>query len=591
MGEFLVSARKYRPEKFEDVVGQEQVTITLKNAIKNSQLGQAFLFCGPRGIGKTTCARILAKTINCENLSDDFEACGSCRSCKSFKESASFNIHELDAASHNSVEDIRTLIDQIRFMPQEGKYKTYIIDEVHMLSAQAFNAFLKTLEEPPPYAIFILATTEKQKILPTILSRCQIYDFNRIKVADIVSYLEKICVIEQIGFEKEALHIISTKADGALRDALSMFDRIVSFSEGNLTLKAVLSSLNILDYDYYFKFIDAFLSEDRAEVLLLYNEIQEAGFEGDILLYGLSKHFRDLLVCKTQETLKLLDIPEGLVKRYSEQATYTPESLLMTWLNIANRFEIDYRNSRDKRLHVELALLKMVYVRRAVKEDIAMIPVKKNQQVKLADTEPKVDEEKRKNVIKERFDKDAPGPESLQAAQVEEETPAPTPESSNDSFLGGVKLTSYEAISQEPSMPSETEAQKEVGVPDPLPGIKLIEEGWKECAEHFEHKDKMSLAAIIRDHKPEIVNDGIIVKLNNKVNLELLSSEKDLLSRFLARKLKLNHLTIQLELDKQRENARQSRKPFTSSEKFDKMKEKNPTIEDLKDRLDLDLEY
>ena len=244
----------------------------------------------------------------------------------SFKESASFNIHELDAASHNSVEDIRTLIDQIRFMPQEGKYKTYIIDEVHMLSAQAFNAFLKTLEEPPPYAIFILATTEKQKIIPTILSRCQIYDFNRIKLSDIVIYLEKICVTEKINYEKEALHIIATKADGALRDALSMFDRIVSFSEGNITLKAVLSSLNILDYEYYFKFVDAFLSEDRASVLLLYNDIQEAGFEGDILLNGLSKHLRDLLVCKAPDTMKLLDIADGLVRKPSRRRWHATTS-------------------------------------------------------------------------------------------------------------------------------------------------------------------------------------------------------------------------------------------------------------------------
>ena len=330
MDNFIVSARKYRPATFQTVVGQLHITGTLKNAIKNNQLAQAFLFCGPRGVGKTTCARILAKTINCENLSPDAEACGTCHSCISFQNGNSFSIHELDAASNNSVEDIRSLIEQVRIPPQSGKYKIYIIDEVHMLSQQAFNAFLKTLEEPPNYAIFILATTEKHKILPTILSRCQIFDFNRIKVEDIALHLAEIAQKEGIAYDEDGLHLIAQKADGGLRDALSMFDQIVSFSNKNVNYKSVIDNLNILDYDYYFKLTDAILSEDVANSLLIFDEILGNGFDGNHFITGLASHFRNLLVCKDASTLKLLEVSEGIRQKYNSQSQASSLSFLIS---------------------------------------------------------------------------------------------------------------------------------------------------------------------------------------------------------------------------------------------------------------------
>ncbi len=347
---FIVSARKYRPVTFESVVGQQHITNTLKNAIKNNQLAQAFLFCGPRGVGKTTCARILAKTINCENLQPNGEACGVCAPCVSFQNGNSFNIHELDAASNNSVDDIRSLIDQVRIPPQAGRYKIYIIDEVHMLSQAAFNAFLKTLEEPPHYAIFILATTEKHKILPTILSRCQIFDFNRIKVDDMASHLASIAQKEQINYEPDGLHIIAQKADGGLRDALSMFDQIVSFSDGNVTYRTVIDNLNILDYDYYFSVIDSLLKEDTSGTLLLFDEILAKGFDGSHFISGLSEHFRNLLVSKDSTTLKLLEVSEGIKAKYMQQSQASSVSFLLSAMNIANQCDLSYKLSKNQKV-------------------------------------------------------------------------------------------------------------------------------------------------------------------------------------------------------------------------------------------------
>jgi DNA polymerase III subunit gamma/tau len=367
MDNFVVSARKYRPSTFDTVVGQAHITTTLKNAIQNNHLAQAFLFCGPRGVGKTTCARILAKTINCTNLGKDGEACDQCDSCKSFNTGASLNIHELDAASNNSVDDIRNLVEQVRYAPQSGKYKIYIIDEVHMLSQAAFNAFLKTLEEPPSYAIFILATTEKHKIIPTILSRCQIFDFNRIQVKDITKHLVKIAEKEAIQYEEEALHLIAQKADGALRDSLSMFDLIVTYSLGNsITYKATISNLHILDYDYYFKVTDAILQETSAPLLLLFDEILSKGFDGHNFIVGLCEHFRNLLVCKDESTLKLLEVSETAKAKYKEQAKAASTSLLLSALSIANQCDIQYKASKNTRLHVELGLLKMSYLNQAI---------------------------------------------------------------------------------------------------------------------------------------------------------------------------------------------------------------------------------
>lgn len=367
MENFVVSARKYRPSNFKSVVGQQHITTTLKNAIKNNHLAQAFLFCGPRGVGKTTCARILAKTINCENLTADFEACNECDSCKAFNQNASFNVHELDAASNNSVDDIRNLVEQVRYAPQKGNYKIYIIDEVHMLSTQAFNAFLKTLEEPPKYAIFILATTEKHKIIPTILSRCQIFDFNRIQIKDIAEHLKYIASEETIEYEEEALRLIATKADGALRDALSIFDLIVTYSAGNkLTYHETIDNLHILDYDYYFKVTDALLNESIGETLLIFDEILKKGFDGHNFIVGLSEHFRNLMVCKDPATVALLQVSENAQERYVQQSSSASLSFILSALNICNQCDIHYKSSKSQRLHVELALMKLAKLPQAI---------------------------------------------------------------------------------------------------------------------------------------------------------------------------------------------------------------------------------
>jgi DNA polymerase-3 subunit gamma/tau len=366
MDKFIVSARKYRPQDFSTVVGQAHITTTLKNAIKNQQLAHAFLFCGPRGVGKTTCARILAKTINCENQRPDGEACNQCHSCVSFNEGTSLNIHELDAASNNSVDDIRTLVEQVRFAPQAGKYKVYIIDEVHMLSTSAFNAFLKTLEEPPPYAIFILATTEKHKILPTILSRCQIFDFKRITPADTVSHLEEICQKEEIRAEKPALQLIAQKSEGCMRDALSILDKIVSFTNGELTYANTLEHLNILDADYYFRILDAMLQQDLSDALLVYDSINRKGFEGDLVLNGLAEFIRNLLVCKDEKVAGLLEVVESFRDRYITAGRSADTIYLISALNVLNEAEVNYRSARNKRLHVELALIKLCYLAQAL---------------------------------------------------------------------------------------------------------------------------------------------------------------------------------------------------------------------------------
>jgi DNA polymerase-3 subunit gamma/tau len=366
MENFIVSARKYRPQNFSTVVGQSHITTTLKNSILNNHLAHAFLFCGPRGVGKTTCARILAKTINCTKVTKEGEACNTCDSCVSFEKGASLNIHELDAASNNSVDDIRTLVEQVRFAPQAGKYKVYIVDEVHMLSSSAFNAFLKTLEEPPPFAIFILATTEKHKILPTILSRCQIFDFRRINSNDTVLHLEEIVGKEKIKAEKNALQLIAQKSEGCMRDALSILDKIVSFSNGALTYENTLEHLNILDEAYYFKLLKFLTSQDLTSAMLLYDEINQKGFEGDMVLYGLAGFIRNILVCKDPASAHLLESIEGWREQYIETANTTSTPYLISALNILNESEIQFKMARNKRLHVELALIKLNFLQQAI---------------------------------------------------------------------------------------------------------------------------------------------------------------------------------------------------------------------------------
>ena len=359
MENYIVSARKYRPSTFESVVGQRALTTTLKNAIATQKLAHAYLFCGPRGVGKTTCARIFAKTINCMTPTADGEACNQCESCVAFNEQRSYNIHELDAASNNSVDDIRQLVEQVRIPPQTGKYKVYIIDEVHMLSASAFNAFLKTLEEPPRHAIFILATTEKHKILPTILSRCQIYDFNRISVEDTVNHLSYVASKEGISAEPEALNVIAMKADGGMRDALSIFDQVVSFTGGNITYKSVIDNLNVLDYEYYFRLTDCFLANKVSDALLLFNDVLNKGFDGSHFITGLSSHFRDLLVGKDPVTLPLLEVGASIRQRYQEQAQKCPLPFLYKAMKLCNECDLNYRISKNKRLLVELTLIQV----------------------------------------------------------------------------------------------------------------------------------------------------------------------------------------------------------------------------------------
>lgn len=362
MESFVVSARKYRPSTFETVVGQHTLTQTLKNAIKSNHLAHAYLFCGPRGVGKTTCARIFAKTINCQHLTDDFEPCNECESCKAFNEQRSYNIHELDAASNNSVDDIRSLIEQVRIPPQIGKYSVYIVDEVHMLSQGAFNAFLKTLEEPPAHAIFILATTEKHKILPTILSRCQIYDFNRITIPDTVDYLQKIAQKEQINIDVEALNVIAQKSDGGMRDALSIFDQLVNFCGTSISYQDAISTLNVLDYEYYFRLVDCALASDVSGVLLLFNEVLAKGFEGQHFVDGLGSHLRDVMVSKDVATIALLEKGENVAKRYAEQAAKTPLPFLYKALQMVGDVSLNYRLSRNKRLAVEILLIKLCQI-------------------------------------------------------------------------------------------------------------------------------------------------------------------------------------------------------------------------------------
>ena len=450
MENFIVSARKYRPTTFDSVVGQASITSTLKNAIKSNHLAQAFLFCGPRGVGKTTCARILAKTINCFNVTSNIEACNECDSCKAFDEGHSLNIHELDGASNNSVEDIRNLIDQVRFAPQLGTHKVYIIDEVHMLSQAAFNAFLKTLEEPPKHAIFILATTEKHKIIPTILSRCQIFDFNRIQIEDIAKHLAHIANNENVAAEEDGLHIIAQKADGALRDALSMFDQIISFSGESITYKDVIENLNILDYDYYFKVTESIINQQVAESLLLFNEILNNGFDGHNFINGLAEHFRNLLVCLDPKTVTLLEVGANIKEKYVTQAKATSLSNLIKCLNVTNEADTKYKSSKNQRLLVEVMLMQLC----ALKNEL---PEKKNSIINLViGNKPP----QKKTKIEVAAKKEVPNyPEKEVVAQIVEEPKTTKPNESSPKpqlkNVGGLNFASTISINKSNENTSE----------------------------------------------------------------------------------------------------------------------------------------
>lgn len=597
MDNFIVSARKYRPVTFDTVVGQQHITNTLKNAIKNNQLAQAFLFCGPRGVGKTTCARILAKTINCTNLQSSVEACGECDSCKAFMRGNSFNVHELDAASNNSVEDIRSLIEQVRIPPQAGKYKIYIIDEVHMLSQAAFNAFLKTLEEPPSYAIFILATTEKHKILPTILSRCQIFDFNRIRVEDMAGHLASIADKESVKYESDALHIIAQKADGGLRDALSMFDQIVNFSQGNVTYRSVIDNLNILDYDYYFNVSQRLLSEDTAGTLLLFDEILSKGFDGSHFIGGLTEHFRNLLVGKDSETLKLLEVSEGIRKKYLEQSKATSVSFLLSAMNIANQCDLNYKQSKNQRLQVELALLKMCHISAAL--SLAALPnnanqpegqvKKKPESVTLTEPEP---------VYKAAVNTEPVSP-APQAAPAPSNRPAsPVAQAGPAAPKPSVFIPNLNAASTSVKIPSLKDIGKVAEVvEDDDPYIKgndkeaFSNEAFMDCwysyAAKVKAEGKMNLLSIYAASPPKALgNCKYEIVVTTKTQEAAFREDKASLMNHLRTTLR----NFDIDVNTKMEEATGSRRPYTAVEKFQFMASKNPDLAELRRRFNLELE-
>ncbi|MCB0703997.1 MAG: DNA polymerase III subunit gamma/tau [Saprospiraceae bacterium] len=582
MSNFVVSARKYRPTRFVDVVGQEHVSQTLKNALQSDHLAHAFLFCGPRGVGKTTCARILAKVINCQNLSADHEPCNTCSSCEAFNQNASFNITELDAASNNSVEHIRALIEQVRFQPQQGKFKVFIIDEVHMLSAQAFNAFLKTLEEPPPYAIFILATTEKHKIIPTILSRCQIFDFKRIQIPQMVAHLENICKEEGIEAEREALHVISQKADGALRDALSIFDRVVSFSGKSVKYVDVIENLNVLDYDYYFRATDSLLSEDYSGLMLLFDEILTKGFEEDVFINGLAAHFRNLLVCKDPATWALLEAGDRLKKKYQDQAAMTPESLLLSALDLANFCDINFRMARNKRLHVEMCLMKMAFLPSAVRVSLGAAPITEKKTADESDSAPAT---VKKTPVAEVETLNTPEPQAVAAPIAEtptlkEPVPAPPvarPKSKQFSTpkidLRSIESEIKQSAADDALLP--TELRKED-----------VEMAWAAFADQVESD---SLKAVMQQTELAVEDGKMIVIVGRKFS-ESQIRQADEMMDFLREKLNMPGLIREFRIDESLAPAVEVVKPkklLTNKEKLQLMKEENPLIAEFGKRFDL----
>jgi DNA polymerase III subunit gamma/tau len=614
MEKFIVSARKYRPQTFDTVVGQAHITTTLKNAIKNQQLAHAFLFCGPRGVGKTTCARILAKTINCVNQTPDGEACNTCNSCISFNEGTSMNIHELDAASNNSVDDIRTLVEQVRFAPQAGKYKVYIIDEVHMLSSSAFNAFLKTLEEPPPFAIFILATTEKHKIIPTILSRCQIFDFKRITTNDTVEHLQEICEKENINAEKPALQIIAQKSEGCMRDALSIMDKIVSFTNGEVNYKNTLEHLNILDDDYYFKMINCMQQQDLAGAMLLYDDINRKGFEGDLVLNGFAEFIRNLLVCKDDKVANLLEVVENFKERYISTGKKISAAYLISALNVLNETEINYKSARNKRLHVELALIKLTYLQQAldissvnesaVKKKIietvkpvafrnisvihvpnTLSPIKssaheKNNRLKSAETSTPLEQDEAKLII-----------------QTSREKELVTTEENNNEY----NKVFNSGPSQEPILPKFGKLQnirdkftnKAIDSEQAIISLSMekLREAWKIFTEQLKEK-KNPAAQSFEMAELEIINEGRFdIITNNNLEQRFIEHEKRKLCEYLQQYFRNKGLTLTIKVRENQESYKPDDKHLNKREQYQKIIEQYPLVKELKDRLRMELDY
>ena len=567
MENYIVSARKYRPQTFESVVGQQALTQTLQNAIRQNHLAHAYLFCGPRGVGKTTCARIFAKTINCLNPQNGFDACNECESCKAFNEQRSFNIHELDAASNNSVEDIRSLIDQVRIPPQIGKYSVYIIDEVHMLSAGAFNALLKTLEEPPSYAIFILATTEKHKVLPTILSRCQVYDFNRITVPDTIAYLQSVAQKEGITVSEEALNVVAQKADGGMRDALSIFDQLVAFCGTTITYERTIEVLNVLNVDYYFSLVDYALAHNTAQALLLFNEVLNHGFDAGHFVTGFAQHLRDVLVSKDAVTLPLLETSDAIRKRYAEQAQRCHPMWLFQALDILNTCDINYRTARNKRLTVELALVKLCQLGVA-------------QNIPTAAPQPQAQPAS------------APQPKPAAAPQSQAQpTSAPQPAVATAQIpkMPNVGL-SFGPKKQEPANNAEgANAQTPTTTPAEEPNRPFtddqLKDAWVGLAQTY--KDEPRLKQLIENYIPQLKGEWIAeIQMPNPWQMEQMRKAMPALAQRMRTVLHNRELKIQLV----QQQYTQEQMAFTAEEKFQVMAEQNPALAQLKERLDLQID-
>jgi DNA polymerase-3 subunit gamma/tau len=579
MDTFIVSARKYRPSTFKSVVGQEALTTTLKNAIVGNKLAHAYLFSGPRGVGKTTCARIFAKTINCMNLTPDNEACNNCESCVAFNQQRSYNIHELDAASNNGVDDIRMLIEQVRIPPQIGKYKVYIIDEVHMLSPSAFNSFLKTLEEPPSHAIFILATTEKHKIIPTILSRCQVYDFNRINIADIVEHLQYVAQEEGVTAEAEALNVIAQKADGGMRDALSIFDQTASFTQGNITYRAVIENLNVLDYEYYFRLTSAILAGNVVDCLLILNDILNRGFEGQYIISGVASHFRDLLVCKDPKTASLFEVGASIRDQYIDTAKQCSNEFLYKAIEIANECDLNYRVSKNRRLLLELTLIKLCQLQEnptsAAEKKSSIKPIEKTAsesktsqtEVKRSDATPKAET----------------APIQKKTEQTPDETSKPTTPVKKKSALKGMGISILSLRDQKEEEPEEEKKASTGNGNNPFTE-KELKEAWDEYAANLKGepllKNTMSL------YHPRLISDVIFeVEVNTEINKEYLTNSSLSILSFLRSKVKNDDLTMTVKIAE----GNAIKKPLTSREIFDEMAKKNPSLLKLSDEFGLEL--
>ena len=602
MENYIVSARKYRPSTFESVVGQRALTTTLKNAIATQKLAHAYLFCGPRGVGKTTCARIFAKTINCMSLTAEGEACNACESCVAFNEQRSYNIHELDAASNNSVDDIRQLVEQVRIPPQIGKYKVYIIDEVHMLSASAFNAFLKTLEEPPRHAIFILATTEKHKILPTILSRCQIYDFNRISVDDTVQHLTYVASKEGITAEPEALNVIALKADGGMRDALSIFDQVVSFTGGNITYKSVIENLNVLDYEYYFRLTDCFLENKVSDALLLFNDILNKGFDGSHFITGLSSHFRDLLVSKDAATLALLEVGASIRQRYQEQAQKCPLPFLYRAMKLCNDCDMNYRASKNKRLLVELTLIQVAQLttegddvshgrgpKQAIKPIFTQTAAAQQTQSAPATPQPQVAAQSVPSatvsstpVSSAPVPPPAAVPGAVLLAQVKEEKKIPV---MSKSSIGLSIKNPQKTAEQQQTVSAYTSQVAAQPAEDFIFNEKDLNYYWQEYAGRLPMEQK-AIAMRMQNIRATLLNDTTFeVVIDNELVAKDFTALIPELQTYLRERLRNRKVKMTVRVSEATENIR----AFSRVEKFQMMAQKNSALLQLKEEFGLEL--